>query len=174
MLLKPFFLSFSFVFLFSSCTTLKLSSREKIYSATAIGATSGALYGLNRPQAKGKNALLFGSSIGLITSLISYAVFNEERKAKALQTKLSRLEEDLGLMYNGSKIKYLTGGKSYLTKKDIPKEIKPFVHLGEWHLFELEKNQPVDIWTAIGKNRLVKKNKMFELKPAKIRQDESE
>ena len=43
-------------------------------------------------------------------------------------------------MYNGSKIKYLTGGKSYLTKKDIPEEIKPFVNYGEWHLFELEEN----------------------------------
>ena len=70
-----------------------------------------------------------------------------------------KLEEELGLMYNGSKIKYLTGGKSYLTKKDIPEEIKPFVNYGEWHLFELEKIQPAEVWTAIGKNRLVKKNK---------------
>ena len=74
-------------------------------------------------------------------------------------------------MYNGSKIKYLTGGKNYLTKKDIPEEIKPFVNYGEWHLFELEKIQPAEVWTAIGKNRLVKKNKMFELKAPKIKKD---
>ena len=67
-------------------------------------------------------------------------------------------------MYEGSKIKYLTGGKNYLTKKDVPQEIKPFISFGEWHLFELEKSQPVEVWTPIGKNRLVKKNKMFELK----------
>ena len=74
-------------------------------------------------------------------------------------------------MYDGSKIKYLTGGKNYLTKKDIPEEIKPFVNYGEWHLFELEKSQPVEHWTAIGKNRLVKQNKMFELKSPKIKED---
>ena len=61
--------------------------------------------------------------------------------------------------------------KSYLTKKDIPEEIKPFVNYGEWHLFELERSQPVENWTAVGKNRLVKKNKMFELKAPKIKQD---
>ena len=171
MLLKNFISVFCFIFFFTSCSTLKLSSREKIYSSIALGVTGGAIYGLNQKQAKAKNAILFGSSIGLLSSLLSYAIFNEERKANKLKKKLSSLEEDLGLMYNGSKIKYLTGGKNYLTKKDIPKEIKPYVHYGEWHLFELEKHQPVDQWTAIGKNRLVKKNKMFELKPSKIKKD---
>lgn len=171
MLLKYFISLFCLIFVFTSCSTLKLSSREKIYGSTAVGVAGGAIYGLSRTQAKGKNALLFGSSVGLLSSLLSYAIFNEERKAVKLEKKLSKLEEDLGLMYNGSKIKYLTGGKSYLTKKDIPEEIKPYVHYGEWHLFELEKNQPVEQWTAIGKNRLVKKNKMFELKPSKIKKD---
>ena len=126
---------------------------------------------LPNKEAKGKNALLFGASAGLLTALVSIAIFNEEKKAQELREKLIKLEEELGLMYNGSKIKYLTGGKSYLTKKDIPEEIKPFVDYGEWHLFELEKSQPVEVWTAIGKNRLVKKNKMFELKVPKIKQD---
>lgn len=171
MLLKHFFILISFIFLFTSCSTLHLTSREKIYSATAIGIAGGALYGLSHPQAKEKNALLFGTSIGLLASLGSYMIFNEERKIKELTEKLSKLEEDLGLMYNGSKIKYLTGGKNYLIKKDIPEDIKPFVHIGEWHLFELEQSQPVSQWTAIGKNRLVKKNKMFELTPSKVRAD---
>ena len=131
----------------------------------------GFFYGMSLEQAKGKNALLFGSSIGLLAALISIAVFNEEKRARELEDKLSKLEEDFGLTYEGSKIKYLTGGKSYLTQKDIPEEIKPFVYFGEWHLFELEKNQPVENWTAIGKNRLVKKNKMFELKAPKIKND---
>ena len=161
----------AFLFLFSSCATFKLSSREKIYGTTALGFSGGAVYGLSREQAKGKNALLFGASLGLLTSLISIAVFNEEKKAKELEDKLSQLEEDLGLRYEGSKIKYLTGGKNYLTKKDIPEEIKPFISFGEWHLFELEKSQPVENWTAIGKNRLVKKDKMFELKAPKIKED---
>ena len=154
-----------------SCSTLKLSSREKIYGSTIIASSAGTFYGLSRPQAKGKNALLFGASAGLLASLISLAVFNEEKKARELKEKLIKLEEELGLMYDGSKIKYLTGGKNYLTKKDIPEEIKPFVDYGEWHLFELEKNQPVETWISIGNNRLVKKNKMFELKVPKIKQD---
>ena len=154
----------SLLTLCASCSTLKLSSREKIYGSTIIASSVGAFYGLSRPQAKSKNALLFGASAGLLTSLISIALFNEEKKAQELREKLIKLEEELGLMYNGSKIKYLTGGKNYLTKKDIPEEIKPFVDYGEWHLFELEKSQPVEVWTSIGKNRLVKKNKMFELK----------
>ena len=162
---------FVFTLFFTSCSTLKLSSRTKIYGVTALAGTSGAIYGFNRSEAKGKNALLFGASAGLIASLISLAIFNEERKAQELQKKLSTLEEELGLMYNGSKIKYLTGGKHYLTKKDIPTEIKPFISFGEWHLFELDKTQPVEIWTPIGKNRLVKKNKMFELKMPKIKKD---
>ena len=166
-ILKTFFL----LILCASCSTLKLSSREKIYGSTLIATSAGAFYGLSRPQAKGKNAFLFGASAGLIASLISLAVFNEEKKAKELEEKLFKLEEDLGLMYEGSKIKYLTGGKSYLTKKDIPKEIKPFVSFGEWHLFELEKSQPVEVWTPVGKSRLVKKNKMFELKAPKIKTD---
>ena len=161
----------AFTLFFTSCSTLKFSSRTKIYGVTALAGASGAFYGLNRPEAKGKNALLFGASIGLIASLLSLALFNEEKKALELQKKLSTLEEELGLMYNGSKIKYLTGGKNYLTKKDIPKEIKPFIHYGEWHLFELDKTQPAEEWTAIGKNRLVKKNKMFELKAPKIKKD---
>ena len=170
MLLK-FFKALILILLCSSCTSLNLNSREKIYGVTNVVATGGAIYGFNRPEAKLKNALLFGSSFGLLASLISIALFNEEEKAKELEKKLSTLEEELGLMYNGSKIKYLTGGKSYLTKKDIPEEIKPFIAYGEWHLFELEKNQPVEVWTAIGKNRLVKKNKMFELKVPKIKED---
>lgn len=171
MLLRLFIKAILFIFLFTSCSTFKLSSREKIYSSTVLGFAGGAAYGLSRPEAKGKNALLFGSSAGLLVALISVAIFNEERKAKELEKKFSTLEEDLGLMYNGSKIKYLIGGKNYLTKKDIPKEIKPFIHYGEWHLFELEKDQPVEEWTAIGKNRLVKKNKMFELKVPKIKEN---
>ena len=155
----------------TSCTTLKLSSRKKIYGSIAIASTGGSIYGFNRPKAKLKNALLFGASFGLLASLISIALFNEEEKASEMEKKLSKLEEELGLMYNGSKIKYLTGGKNYLTKKDIPEEIKPFVNYGEWHLFELEKIQPAEVWTAIGKNRLVKKNKMFELKVPKIKKD---
>ena len=154
-----------------SCSTLKLSSREKIYGSTLIASSAGAFYGLSRPQAKGKNALLFGASAGLLTSLVSLALFNEERKAREMEEKLSKLKEELGLMYNGSKIKYLTGGRSYLTKKDIPEEIKPFVTYGEWHLFELVKSQPAEAWTPIGNNRLVKKNKMFELKAPAIKQD---
>jgi len=126
-ILKTFFI----LFLCASCTTLKLSSREKIYGITTLATSGGAFYGATRPEAKGKNALLFGASAGLIASLISIAIFNEEKKAKELQEKLIKLEEDLGLMYNGSKIKYLTGGKSYLTKKDIPKEIKPHISFGE-------------------------------------------
>ena len=135
MLLRFFLTAVSFIFLFSSCATFKLSSREKIYSTAVVGFSGGAVYGLTRKQAKGKNALLFGSSIGLLASLIGIAIFNEEKKARELEDKLSKLEEDLGLMYEGSKIKYLTGGKNYLTKKDIPEEIKPHVSFGEWHLF---------------------------------------
>ena len=138
---------------------------------TALAGTSGAFYGATRPEAKGKNALLFGASAGLVASLISLAIFNEEKKAKEMEEKLSKLEEDLGLMYEGSKIKYLTGGKNYLTKKDIPEELKPFISFGEWHLFELEEIQPVEVWTPVGKNRLVKKNKMFELKAPKLKKD---
>ena len=171
MLLKISLKAFVFIFLFSSCATFKLSSREKIYGATTLGFTSGAMYGLSFEQAKGKNALFFGSSFGLLASLIGIAIFNEEKRARELEDKLSKLEEDFGLMYEGSKIKYLTGGKNYLTKKDIPEEIKPFISYGEWHLFELEKSQPVENWTAIGKNRLVKKNRMFELKAPKIKED---
>ena len=171
MLLRFFLTALSFIFLFNSCATFKLSSREKIYSTAVVGFTGGAVYGLTRKQAKGKNALLFGSSIGFLASLIGIAIFNEEKKARELEDKLSKLEEDLGLMYEGSKIKYLTGGKNYLTKKDIPEEIKPHLSFGEWHLFELEKSQPVEVWTPVGKNRLVKKNKMFELKAPKIKKD---
>ena len=171
MLLRLIIILISFVLILTSCSSIQLNSREKIYTFTAIGTTGGMIYGMNQPQAKGKNSLLFGASAGLLASLASYMIFNEERRVKELNQKLSKLEEDLGLMYNGSKIKYLTGGKHYLTRKDIPQDIKPFVQYGEWHLFELEKPQPVDRWTVIGKKRLVKKNKMFELKPAQIKQD---
>ena len=163
--------AFVFIFFLSSCSTLKLSSREKIYGMTALGVTGGAGYGLNQSQAKMKNALFYGTGFGLIASLIGLAVFNEEKKAKELEEKLKSLEEELGLIYEGSRIKYLTGGKNYLTKKDIPEEIKPFISFGEWHLFELEKSQPVENWTAVGKNRLVKKNKMFELKLPQIKEN---
>ena len=77
-------------FFSTSCSTFKLSSREKIYSSTVLGFAGGAAYGLSRSEAKGKNALLFGSSLGLMTSLISIAIFNEERKAKELEEKLSK------------------------------------------------------------------------------------
>ena len=160
-----------FIFLFNSCSTLKLSNRQKIYGTTALAFTSGAVYGMSQSQAKGKNALLFGSSLGLLTSLISFAVFNEQKKAQELESKLLKLEENLGLTFEGSKIKYLTGGKNYLTKKDIPEEIKPFVSYGKWHLFELEQSQPVENWTPVGKNRLVKKNKIFELTLPKIKEN---
>ena len=82
MLLRYFFIILSFIFLFNSCATFKLSSREKIYGMTALGVTSGAVYGLSRKEAKTKNALLFGSSFGLLASLIGIAIFNEEKKAR--------------------------------------------------------------------------------------------
>ena len=158
------------IFLFNSCSSLELSNRQKIYGMTALGMAGGAYYGLNQSQAKTKNALFYGAGLGLIASLISVAIFNEERKARELEEKLKLLEEELGLMYEGSKLKYLTGGKSYLTTKDIPEEIKPYVNLGEWHLFELEESQPVENWTFVGKNRLVKRNKMFELKAPTLKE----
>ena len=64
----------------SSCATLKLSSREKIYGSIAIVSTAGAVYGFNRPKAKLKNALLFGSSFGLLASLISIALLMKRRR----------------------------------------------------------------------------------------------
>ena len=171
MLLKVFLKVLLFLFVFSSCSSLEMSSRQKIYGITALGIAGGAGYGLSQSQAKTKNALFYGAGIGLIASVISIAVFNEERRARELEDKLTQLEEELGLMYEGSKIKYLTGGKGYLTTKDIPEEIKPYVNLGEWHLFELEKSQPVESWTFVGKNRLVKKNKMFELKAPTLKEE---
>ena len=88
MLLRFFLTSFAFIFLFSSCATFKLNSREKIYATTTVGFSGGAVYGLTRRQAKGKNALLFGSSLGLLASLIGIAVFNEEKKARELELSL--------------------------------------------------------------------------------------
>ena len=162
---------FLFILIFSSCSSLELSSQQKIYGMTVLGVTGGVGYGFSQSQAKTKNAVFYGASVGLIASLIGIAVFNEERKAREFEEKLKLLEKELGLMYEGSRLKYLTGGKSYLTAKDLPEEIKPYVNLGEWHLFELEESQPVENWTAIGTNRLVKKNKMFELKFPKIKEN---
>ena len=82
MLLRYFFQILIFIFLFNSCATLKLNSREKIYGSTALAVTGGAIYGLSRKEAKAKNALLFGSGFGLLASLISIAIFNEEKKAR--------------------------------------------------------------------------------------------
>ena len=171
MSLKCYLKVFLFLFIFSSCASLELSSRQKIYGMTALGIAGGAGYGFSQTQSKTKNALFYSASLGLIASLISVAVFNEERKTRELEKKLKLMKEELGLLYEGSKLKFLTGGKSYLTTKDLPEEIKPFVSLGEWHLFELEKAQPVETWTAVGKNRLVKKNKLFELKAPTIKED---
>ena len=161
----------TFIFVLSSCESLELSSRQKIYGMTALSVAGGGAYGFSQYEAKTKNALFYGASLGLIASLISVAVFNEERKTKELEEKLKTFKEEFGLSYKGSKLKYLTGGKSYLTTKDLPQELKPYVNLGEWHLFELSKTQPLDTWTPIGKNRLVKKNKMFELKLPSIKEE---
>ena len=106
MLLKISLKFFVFIFLFNFCATFELTSREKTYGGAALGFTSGAVYGLTRKQAKGKNALFFGSLIGLLTSLIGIAIFNEEKKVRELEDKLSSLEEDLGLMYDGWKLLY--------------------------------------------------------------------
>ncbi|MDE0092360.1 MAG: hypothetical protein OXN83_03630 [Oligoflexia bacterium] len=172
MLLRVFCLKvLTFIFVLSSCSSLELSSRQKIYGTMALGVAGGGAYGFSQSEAQTKNAVLYGASFGLIASVIGLALFNEERKAKEFEEKLKSLEEELGLMYEGSRIKYLTGGKSYLTTKDLPEEIKPYVSLGEWHLFELEKSQPVKDWTAVGKNRLVKKNRMFELKAPTIKEE---
>ena len=91
MLLKIFKI-LSLTLLCSSCSTLKLSSREKIYGSIVTFSTGGAVYGFSRPEAKLKNALLFGSSMGLIASIISIAIFNEEEKAREMEEKLSKLE----------------------------------------------------------------------------------
>ena len=169
--LKFLLKAFLFLFVLSSCSSLELSSRQKIYGTMTLGLAGGGAYGFNQSQAKTKNAMFYGASIGLIASVIGLALFNEEKKAKQLEEKLKSLEEEFGLSYEGSKLKYLIGGKNYLTTKDLPEEIKPYVSLGEWHLFELEKTQPVETWTAVGKNRLIKKNKMFELKAPTIKEE---
>ena len=171
MLLRFLFKVFLFIFVLSSCESLKLSNRQKIYGMTALGVAGGGAYGFSQSQAKTKNALFYGASVGLIASLISLAIFSEEKKVKEFEEKLKSLEEELGLNYEGSRLKYLTGGKSYLTIKDLPEEIKPYVNLGEWHLFELEKTQPLENWTFVGENRLVKKNKMFELKAPTLKEN---
>ena len=172
MSLKIFLLKvFIFVFILSSCSSLKISNRQKIYGTMTLGFVSGGAYGFSQSEAKTKNALFYGASFGFIAGLIGLALFNEEKKVKELEEKLTQLEESFGLSFKGSKLKYLTGGKHYLTTKDIPKEIKSYVNLGEWYLFELSKTQPVENWTAVGKNRLIKKNQMFELKAPSIKEE---
>ena len=47
------------LFLCASCTTLKLSSREKIYGVTAIASAGGAFYGATRPQRLKQKTLFF-------------------------------------------------------------------------------------------------------------------
>ena len=84
-MLLNIFKTLSLILVCSSCATLKLSSRKKIYGSIAIASTGGAIYGFNRPKAKLKNALLFGSSFGLLASLISIALFNEEEKASEME-----------------------------------------------------------------------------------------
>ena len=75
-------------------------------------------------KAKLKNALLFGSSIGLIASIISIALFNEEERSKELEKKLSTLEEELGLMYNGFKDKVSNRRQKLFYKKRYSKRNK--------------------------------------------------
>ena len=122
MLLRYLLKSLIFIFLFSSCSTLKLSYRGKVYSSAVLGFTGGAIYGLNQKQARRKNAFFFGTSFGLLASLISLALFEEEQKTKALDGRLSQLQKDF-IKYNDFKNQYLTRGNSGFIKEDRPGEI---------------------------------------------------
>ena len=64
-----------FIFLFTSCSTLKLSNREKIYSTTALGFTGGAVYGLSFEQAKGKKCSSFWFIIWFVFCPYKYRYF---------------------------------------------------------------------------------------------------
>ena len=81
----------------------------------------------------------------------------KKKKQDELEEKLSKLEEDLGLMYEGSKIKYLTGGKNYLTKKDIPEEIKPFISFGSGIFLNWKKASQLKLGLLLEKTDWLKK-----------------
>ncbi len=73
MLLRAFLLKVVvLIFFFSFCSTLTLSSRERIYGMTALGIAGGAGYGLNQNQAKVKNPVFYGFILNMDKIILRY------------------------------------------------------------------------------------------------------
>ncbi len=161
-----------FICLFFLVGCANLRHKEKILGAGILSFGIGSAVGYTHKEQKVKNALLYGGGLGFLALLLSSSFFSEEETIKDLENKIKVLEEDFGLTYEGNKIKFLTGGKSYLTEKNIPKEFKEFIDFGQWSLYELQKDYGNKEWVFVGNNRLIKGNKMFELTGAKVKEEQ--
>ncbi len=127
--MRPNLLSFVFIFLFYSCSTLKKTIVYSSLAGGAAGAASGYVLSPNK-ESQGFNTAVFGIVGAAAAALIGYSMYEDDPRNKKLNHILEKKDplgpNTLGLDLNDLKIEaHLDQGQKYETPvKELPKELE--------------------------------------------------
>jgi hypothetical protein len=134
------------------------TTKGKIFSSMAAGASVGALYGSSRPEAKAQNAMLW-SAVGAATSgAIALLINDPDKETESLKAETSRLREELSLLET-PKIEKQTNG---LFGSKVPEKYRSLINPGEWRVSR------IDQWIEDDENRLIHQDLIMELTPPSL------
>ena len=164
------FTALAFFFCFSvSCSHFsKPRTKKEILKNMAFSAVIGSVYGASFPESRKQNAFLFSSVFTAGAGVWSLSRFDESQEVVSLRKQLQEIKDKKGLSFLGKDKRLLKKGKTSFYRKGLPKHLKHLVVSGEWSLYELSEDAGGEEWVQVGPMRVLRKNQILEIKPAKI------
>ncbi len=146
------------------CASIPYYNREK-HLVTVGGSTlaAGAIGYFTTPHdgtSKTTHALVWGGMIGLVASVASLYIFDDQAMIQELKRKQDQLEHALTHLKDSPrepKLLYSTQGAHF--KKEMPKEYQHLIQPGEWSIYALDQ------WVENSKGALIHQDKMLKLTP---------
>lgn len=148
--------------LFCSCAT----PRQSRIASTLSGFAAGSAMGYSTAptgERKEMHAMYWGGIVGLTSAILSNYYFAEETQVQQYQLENSKLKAELDLIQNANKV-LLKEGKGYF--KNASGE--EFFNNGKakWRIYQ------IDQWKKEGPNQLYHRDKMVELLPTSLEENE--
>ncbi len=163
------FLLFLFLSLLCACSHVsKAKVKKDLFKKIALSSLVGGVYGASFKENKKENVILFSSLLGLGMSVYGIYHFRETEEMKLLKEEVKILKEQNGLSFLGKNKSLLQKGVLSFSKKPLPSHLKHLVVPGEWSLYKLEGVVGREDWVQIEPFRVLRRNHLFEIKPARI------
>ncbi len=146
--------------LLSSCAT---TNKEKRLTLTVAGIGAGAAIGATRPEEKSKNAVLYGSLIGVGAAIVSELLFDDERSMRRMKKETEELKASNEILKSRTEPRLEKEGSSLLSAQ-LPKDTRHLIKPGGWKRYRLDR------WVQDEENENVwfRQTEMFEVIPPRV------